>query len=507
MTELLSSAQMRAIERAAIDSGRASGRTLMKRAGEGVVAAILAEWPELAQGPQAAAVLCGPGNNGGDGFVVARLLAARGWRIAVHALGATVTEDAAAMRAAWQAAGATAPLADFESAGLAPGTLVVDALFGTGLGRPVGPDVWRPLAAAQARSARLLAVDILSGLCSDSGRIRAEGEYLERPADLTVTFERRKLGHALAPGAALCGPVRVAPIGLEPELAAYFRDHPGEVARAARIDPAVAEKPQGHKYSHGHALVLSGGPGKGGAARLAARAALRTGAGLVTLGCPPAALIENAARLDAVMLAPVRDVRAFIDRLADTRLNALCLGPNLGTDARADGLVAAALDGGRATVLDADALTLLARRETLRAALHPACVLTPHRGEFARLAPDLAEAMGNGAVSKVDATRAAAESLGCTVLLKGPDTVIAGPDGACRITAAFGPEAVPWLATAGAGDVLAGLIAGLLARRLAPLAAAESAAALHLACARAFGPGLIAEDLPEALPSVLRDLA
>ncbi len=509
MTELLSSAQMRAIEGAAIESGRVSGLELMERAGQGVVAAILAEWPDLAETPGAAIVLCGPGNNGGDGFVIARLLAARGWTVAVHALGETATGDAGAMRARWLEGGAVAPLGAFDPEALAPGALVIDALFGTGLVRPVAPAIWRPLAASQARGARLVAVDILSGLCSDSGRIRAEGGFLDRPADLTVTFQSRKLGHALAPGAVLSGPVRVAPIGIEPERDAWLRDHPGAVVHPAGIDPAVAGKPQGHKYSHGHLLVLSGGPGRGGAARLAARAALRLGAGLVTLGCPPAALIENAARLDAVMLAPIRDPRALADRLADARMGALCLGPGLGLDARAEGLVASALESGRATVLDADALTLVARREALRAALHPGCVLTPHAGEFARLAPDLAGLLSaepdeDAPFSKVDATRAAAARFGCTVLFKGPDTVIAAPDGTCAISAAFGPEAAPWLATAGAGDVLAGLIAGLLARGFAPFAAAESAAALHLACARRFGPGLIAEDLPETLPAVLR---
>jgi len=511
MTELLSSAQMRAIEQAAFESGPATGLDLMARAGQGVVAAIMAQWPRLAAAPGRAVVLCGPGNNGGDGYVIARSLGALGWTVAVHALGDAPAGDAGTMRARWEAVGPVAPLAAFDAASLARGTLVIDALFGTGLGRPVAPEIWQPLADAQAHGARLVAVDILSGLCADSGRIRAEGGYLERPADLTVTFQCRKLGHALAPGAALSGPVRVVPIGIEAAVATYLRENPGTVVRAAQIDPSVADKGQGHKFDHGHALVLSGGPGKGGAARLAARAALRAGAGLVTLGCPPAALIENAARLDAVMLARVPDARALADLLADDRLTTLCLGPGLGIDARAEGLVAAALQGDRATVLDADALTLIARREALRDALHAGCVLTPHLGEFARLAHDLAARMkaepGTGApLSKVDAARAAAARFGCTVLLKGADTVIAAPDGACAINPAFGPDSTPWLATAGAGDVLSGLIAGLLARGLEPLEAAESAACLHLACARHAGPGLIAEDLPEALPGVLRAL-
>ncbi len=275
---------------------------------------------------------------------------------------------------------------------------------------------------------------------------------------------------------------------------------------------AALRKDEGqHKYDHGHALVLAGGVGRGGAARLAARGALRVGAGLVTLACPPAALIENAARLDAIMLRPLRDAEALAEMLADARVNALCLGPGLGLDAREAALLRAGLRAGRTAVLDADALTLIAQEPELFAALHPGCVLTPHMGEFARLFPDIAERLSapasNGpAFSKLDAARAAAARAGCTVLVKGPDTVIADPDGRAVVSAAFAERAVPWLATAGSGDVLAGLVAGLLARGFAPMRAARTAVFLHLEAARAFGPGLIAEDLPDMLPRVLRQL-
>jgi NAD(P)H-hydrate repair Nnr-like enzyme with NAD(P)H-hydrate dehydratase domain len=300
----------------------------------------------------------------------------------------------------------------------------------------------------------------------------------------------------------------------------------------------------GHKYTHGHALLLSGGCGKGGAARLAARGALRIGAGLVTLAVPPAALQENAARLEAIMLRPVRDPEALAALLADPRLNALCVGPGLGTGEREAAMLAALLDATgperpapatpgeepapaqeapqsapeaprklRPVVLDADALTLLARHPELRARLHAACVLTPHEGEFARLLPETfakwqAPATTGPAYSKVDAAREAAEALGCTVLLKGPDTVIAEPPrnpgtpGRAAINAAVYDRAAPWLATAGSGDVLAGMITGLLARGFAPFDAACTAAWLHVEAARSFGPGLIAEDLPEELPKV-----
>jgi len=345
---------------------------------------------------------------------------------------------------------------------------------------------------------------------------------------------------------------------------------------------ALVKKRDGHKYSHGHALILSGGPGRGGAARLAARGALRIGAGLVTLGCPPEALMENAARLDAVMLRPLADGDAFARVLAEARIGALCLGPGLGTGEREAGLLAVALglgpDPGRdgaappssrpassrpppptpphqgegrhpgesrdaigdpsgqvasgagalplplvgrgrgrgapapcAVVLDADALTLLARAPALFGALHRACVLTPHAGEFARLFPDIAERLANPALRgpalcKLDATREAAARAGCVVLFKGPETVIADPSGRASINAATGERAAPWLATAGSGDVLAGFITGLLARGLAPMQAAGTAAWLHAECALKFGPGLIAEDLPEQLPAVFRDL-
>jgi ADP-dependent NAD(P)H-hydrate dehydratase / NAD(P)H-hydrate epimerase len=257
----------------------------------------------------------------------------------------------------------------------------------------------------------------------------------------------------------------------------------------------LSKSESGHKYRYGHLLTLSGGVGRGGAARLAARAALRMGAGLVTLACPPAALQENAARLDAIMLQPLRDAAGLQQVLSDPRISALCLGPGLGLRAREEGLLATALSSLRPCVLDADALTLLARADHLRALLHPACVLTPHEGEFARLYPDL---------TGPDRVAQAAVRLGCVVLLKGAQTWIAAPDGQVLCADATGAHAAPWLATAGSGDVLAGMVAGLLARGAAPLAAAHAAALLHQAAGRAVGPGLIAEDLTEVLPQILR---
>ncbi|KEJ94529.1 yjeF C-terminal region, hydroxyethylthiazole kinase-related [Pseudosulfitobacter pseudonitzschiae] len=268
-------------------------------------------------------------------------------------------------------------------------------------------------------------------------------------------------------------------------------------------------KRSGHKFDHGHVLVLSGGPGRTGAARLAARAALRVGAGLVTLGVSPSAQLEVSMQVTAVMLHRLKDAGDLIALLEDKRLNALCAGPGLGLDHRAADLVRTVLDSGRACVLDADALTLIARDPALRERLHDSCVLTPHGGEFARLFPDIAAACGDDPAigTKVTATRDAAARVGAVVLFKGVDTVIASPDGDCAVHSARGDRSAPWLATAGAGDVLAGIIGGLLARGFKPSDAARAATWLHVSCAINFGPGLIAEDLPDVLPAVLRDLA
>ncbi len=513
MTHLLTGAQMVAIETAAMAGGAVTGRDLMERAGQGVVGAVPATWPELAaaggQPPdprdisarkkgRRAIVFCGPGNNGGDGYVIARLLHVAGFHVDVLALAGAGAPDARANEALWRALGPVQPLTVEALQMLAEADLHVDALFGTGLSRPLTGEVGAVVARLAAMDLpRLVAVDLPSGLSADSGL--PLGPVLR--AALTVTFDSPKLGHYLAEGPDHCGRLVVADIGLAPFRASLAAD---AVTLVDALPPQVIarlRKGQGHKYSHGHALVLAGGAGQGGAARLAARAALRIGAGAVTLGCPDAAMPENAAQLTAVMLHAVADGADLSALLAARRIAALCLGPGLGMGPREAGLVAAALAAdGPALVLDADALTLLARDGDLFATLHARCVLTPHDGEFARLFPDLAE------MSRVDAVRRAAARAGCTVLRKGPDTVIATADGQCFVHGAVYDRHAPWLATAGSGDVLAGIITGLLARGFAPLEAATTGAFLHTSCALAFGPGLIAEDLPEMLPQVLRAL-
>lgn len=503
MAELVTAAQMRAIERAAMEAGTASGRELMERAGQAVVAAILDTWPDLRATSHSALVLCGPGNNGGDGFVIARLLQDMGWAVTLHFAGQAdnLPEDARANHDLWRDCSARQP---WEAPAPSEPDVVIDAVFGTGLSRPfAGLEALFPDCAAilAAGSARRVAVDLPSGLCSDSGRVLGSA----RAADLTVTFHRAKVGHMLADGPALCGTLMVADIGLS--------DAPPDTHLVTQANALAALKSQGHKYDHGHVLVLSGPALRSGAARLSARAALRIGAGLVTVGAPGSALMECAAQLTAIMLRRCDDGPALRDLLQDRRIATLCLGPGLGLP-RAKELVRAALaDKSRGVVLDADALTAFGDApEALFELLHPGCVLTPHAGEFGRLFPDIhahlsAPADRGPAASKLDATRAAADRAGCVVLYKGADTVIAAPDGRAAINLAACDRAVPWLATAGAGDVLTGFVAGLMARGLTPLDAASIGAWLHVEAARSFGPGLIAEDLPDTLPRVLQGLA
>jgi len=509
---LITCARMRECEVRAMASGRVSGAELMERAGTGVVAALSDLFPDLHAQPGRALVLCGPGNNGGDGFVIARLLHARGWQVSVlfHGCAGGQGEDAASMRDRWEELGPVVPLDAASVAAALPADLVIDAVFGAGRVRAPDGVLAAAFARVRAAPAPVVAVDAPSGLCLDSGfypgvpRDLVPGHAL--CADLTVTFHRARPGHHLGHGPDVCGRLVVADIGL-PEV-------PPDAAQL--VAPGAAElrllcKGQGHKFAHGSVLVLSGPAHASGAARLAARAALRAGAGLVTLGAAPGDLATLVPALEAVMLRGVVDGAALGDMLArDHRINALCLGPGLGLGPREAGLVAAALESRRPAVLDADALTLLARDDSLRECLHPACILTPHEGEFARLAPDLVPRLAPDESaplqSRADAARELAARFGVTVLLKGRASVIAAPSGALRIhSAAYGRE-MPWLATAGAGDVLAGLIAGLLARGFEPVEAVSLAAFLHVEAARAFGPGLIASDLPDMIPHVLKGL-
>jgi len=459
------------------------GVELMANAGAGIAAAIRERWT-----PRPTVVLAGPGANGGDGWVVARLLAEAGWPVRLALLGARekLSGDAAHHAAFW-----TGPVEPLTPAALAGAALVVDAIFGAGLARPVAGVVAETLEAAAAGPAPIVAVDLPSGVAGDTGEVLG----FAAPAALTVTFFRKKPAHLLAPGRFLAGEVVVVDIGTPAAAAAAasaFENGPALWPNApAPLDPA------GHKYGRGHALV-AGGRETTGAARLAAKAALRSGAGLVTIACPRAAWPVYAAGEPAVMVRPIDDVEGFARLLEDRRFTTVVLGPGLGLDERARRLVQTAAAAGRKLVLDADALTGFVEApgrlfDMTRSA--PAAVLTPHEGEFARLFPDLAG-------DKLTRARAAAARAGAVVLLKGPDTVVAAPDGRAAINA----SAPPTLATAGAGDVLAGMIAGLLAEGAGPFDAAAAGAWLHGAAAQSLGRGLIASDLVEAIPAAFGKL-
>lgn len=537
MVEVLTAAQMRSIEQEAISSGEVTGLALMERAGRGVVDAVFEQWPELAKTSHRAVVLCGPGNNGGDGFVVARLLKEWGWDVEAFLYGdpERLPPDARLNYDRWCALGAVQSFDDVEDswARLAlRANLMIDALFGTGLTRPLPEQLcdmagtlrlYRP----SVGGAITVSVDIASGLCSCSGAVL--GDVF--PSDLTVTFHSQKLGHYL--GGQFTGALRVADLGLPKSVEAQTsltQKRDGQIDRVSAKPTGEGEtnptdfpvrlidglgdlhKCAGHKFDHGHALVLSGPCNRTGAARLAARGALRIGAGLVTVGAPPDAMPECAAQLTAIMLQEVVDHAGLVDMLKDDRINALCLGPGLGHGPRARSLIAVALDAKRPTVLDADALSVLFfdEADALFGKLHERCVLTPHAGEFKRMFPEFAGKLNETPVagpaySKVDAVRDAAKRAGCVVLFKGVDTVIADPSGRASINSAQYERNTPWLATAGSGDVLAGFITGLLARGYPIMQAAEAAAFLHVECALKYGPGLIAEDLPEIVPRVLSD--
>ncbi|MCO5129619.1 MAG: NAD(P)H-hydrate dehydratase [Xanthobacteraceae bacterium] len=490
--QVLTTAEMAEADRRAI-AGGVSGFALMTRAGMAVAEAAA----DLVAEDGLIVVVAGGGNNGGDGFVAAAELEAWGRPVRVVLLGApeALSGDAALAARQWRG-----PLLPGEAASLGRPALIVDALFGAGLNRTVKDGARALIEAINAAGVPVVAVDLPSGVNGDSGAVMGAAVQ----ATETVTFFRRKPGHLLLPGRARCGRVRVADIGipdavLEAIAPATFENVPDLWAHAFPV-PGV----EGHKYARGHAVVLSGGVAATGAARLAARGALRGGAGLVTVLSPPAALTVNAAALTAIMVRPVDTADELTEVLQDRRLNACVIGPGAGIGLRTRALVLAALAAGRHTVLDADALTSFTDRpddlfEAIRSG-DADVVLTPHQGEFSRLFSEMDTK--HPFKSKLERVRAAAVRSNAVVLLKGPDTVVAAPDGRAAIAA----NAPPWLATAGSGDVLSGMIAAMLAQGAPGFEAACIAVWMHGEAGREAGPGLIAEDLPEVLPAVLRRL-
>jgi ADP-dependent NAD(P)H-hydrate dehydratase / NAD(P)H-hydrate epimerase len=487
MNELLTTAEMGEADRLTIAAGT-PGIDLMEKAGRAV-----ADAASRLSGRRIL-VVAGPGNNGGDGFVAADLLAERGYEVRLCLVGdrARLKGDAARAAERWNG-----PVEPAAPEALTDCDVIVDALFGAGLDRPVEGLPRTMIEAMNAVGVPVVAVDLPSGINGSGGVVMGVAVKAAR----TVTFFRRKPGHLLLPGRLHCGPIDVADIGIPAGVLATIKP------RTFVNDPSLwgsafpLPKPEGHKYSRGHAVVVSGGLSTTGAARLAARGALRAGAGLVTIASPRDALAVNAAANLAVMVRPVDGATELAEFLADRRRNAVVLGPGGGVGPAMRDEVRAVLQSEAAAVLDADALTSFADDPEalfgdIAARAGRATVLTPHEGEFSRLFSKINQ--DSKVHGKLQRAQAAAKLSGAVVLLKGPDTVVAAPDGRASIA----DNAPPTLATAGAGDVLAGMIAGLMAQGMPAFEAASAAVWLHGEAASAFGPGLISEDLPEALPAV-----
>ncbi len=491
MDALLTTWEMAEADRMTIAGGTA-GTHLMEGAGRAVADAA-ARLPG-----RRVTVVAGPGNNGGDGFVAARILAERGFEVRLCLVGdkARLKGDAARAAERW-----SGPIDAASPAALVDCDLIIDALFGAGLDRAVEGPPRVMIDAMNASGVAVVAVDLPSGINGTSGAVMGVAVNATR----TVTFFRRKPGHLLLPGRLLCGIVDVADIGIPASVLETIKPQTFANGPSLWGSTFPIPKPEGHKYSRGHAAVVSGGPSTTGAARLAARGALRAGAGLVTIASPREALAVNAAASLAVMVRPVDGVGELAGFLADKRHNAVVLGPGGGVGPAMREQVRAALQSEAAAVLDADALTSYADHpEALFADIAArgtrGTVLTPHEGEFSCI---FSKINRNSEVhGKLEKARAAVRLSGAVVLLKGPDTVVAAPDGRASIA----DNAPAYLATAGAGDVLAGMIAGLMAQGMPAFEAASAAVWLHGEAAASFGPGLISEDLPEELPRVYRRL-
>lgn len=483
--EMLTPDEMARADALTILAGRA-GIDLMERAGAAVADAAIAS---VALGGKVV-VLCGPGNNGGDGFVAARLLVKRGYQVNLALRGdvADLKGDAATMARRW--AGTVGKASEAELAGA---DLIIDALFGAGLARDLDGEAKVTVERINASGVPVLAVDLPSGIDGASGAVRGAAVK----ATHSVTFFRPKPGHLLLPGRVHSGRLTIADIGIEASVLEIIEP------RTFENEPSIWQKlfpvPRidGHKYDRGHVVAVSGPAQATGATRLSARAALRAGAGLVTVACPQEALAIHAANLAAVMVRPVDDARGLSKLLQDKRLSTVVIGPGTGVGQSTRDKVMAVAD--RRLVIDADAITSFkGEADTLATMIKgsPAAIVTPHDGEFARLFSAHPKVLG--AASKVDRARAGAAMLGAVVVLKGPDTVIACPHGRAVITA----NAPPWLATAGAGDVLAGIAAGLLSQGMPAFEAACAAVWLHGEAGKEAGPGLVADDLIDALRPV-----
>ncbi|MFA6154070.1 NAD(P)H-hydrate dehydratase [Mesorhizobium sp.] len=499
--ELLSPAEMSEADRLTIDAGPVDGIGLMRSAGAAAAAVVLERYPAARR----VHVLCGPGNNGGDGYVVARLLGESGVDTVVWALGAPRPGSDAVLAAA------ECPIKPRPLSGLDPeeGSIVVDALYGAGLSKALSGDAARAVDIVTRLKLPVVAIDLPSGVSGGSGEVLGGRAFR---ADVTVTFARKKPGHLLLPGRERCGEIVVADIGIGDGIIASLRPRTFENTPALWLADFPMPAVDAHKYKRGHAGVFSGGPGATGAARLSALAAARSGAGAVTVLSPANAMQVNAAHLTSIMLRKTDDVADIEGFIEQRRPSAFVLGPGFGVGQRTRAFAMALLASGRppdrpridGLVFDADAITSFRETpdslfEASRQANAPALVMTPHEGEFARLFPDLA---GDAALSKLDKARKAAIRANAVIVYKGADTVIAAPDGRAAINA----NGAAWLATAGSGDVLSGITAGLLAQGMPAFEAACAAVWIHAEAGSRFGPGLIAEDLPSAMVPVLHEL-
>lgn len=490
MMEVLTPEEMGQADRRTIEAGT-PGIILMERAGSAVADCVSARY--AASSP--IVVACGPGNNGGDGFIAARLLQERGCSVRLVLLGsrASLRGDAAKAAEGWRGRVEQVTVDAFAGAGV-----VVDALFGAGLSRDLDGEAKAAVQAINAAQVPVVAVDLPSGIDGATGKVRGAAVRARH----TVTFCRRKPGHLLLPGRLHCGEVQVADIGISDAIVNELSPRTYCNEPQLWLDRFPVPRVEGHKYARGHAVVVSGPMYATGAARLAARAALRVGAGLVTVAAPRAAVPVLGGSLTAVMVREASGATGLSKLLADERLNVVLLGPGQGVGKATRDAVVAAAKARRRLVLDADALTSFAgSADALARALQaaPGAILTPHEGEFARL---FGAQSNFGVNSKLERARAAAQAIGQVVLLKGPDTVVANADGRAAIAA----NAPPWLATAGTGDVLAGMAAGLLAQGMSVFEAACAAVWLHGEAGAEAGPGMISEDLDQALHSVLQRL-
>lgn len=486
-TALLSIEEMTSADQMTVQAGT-PGLALMERAGEAIVEVLNEKFQ-----PGTLLVLTGPGNNGGDGFVAARLAQRAGWRVRIGIWG-DVNElrgEAAEMARRWN--GFVRP----ATPELIEGTdVIIDALFGAGLSRPIEGELRLLVDAINMSEACVISADIPSGIDGNTGAVCGAAVR----ADVTVTFFRAKPGHFLMPGRGHCGELRIADIGIPESVLEEIQPAVFKNAPDIWLQEFPLPNPMGHKYHRGHTLVMSGGPLNTGAARLAAESALRIGAGLVTVLSPSEASLVNAAHLTAVMVRECDSAREIAGICQETRAKSVVIGPAAGINEKTRANVQEFLATDIPVVLDADALSVFqGAPQDLFRMMRGNCVLTPHEGEFDRLFPNMLSQAG----SRVAAVREAARRAGAVTLLKGADTVIASPDGGMAV---INTNAPPDLATAGAGDVLAGLIAGLLAQGMPAFEATCAAAWIHGQAARHFGRGLTAEDLPAMVPASLRDI-